>query len=386
MKAFLQFLQRAFKYFRNTKRVWRRPPRASLLIIDRGTASPLDEMFAHHNPHIMEIRGESVNMFALLRALPKIHLGAVAYLEAYIDFVKPKLILSRTDNNHTLWQLKRRPNVTYKVALIQNGWRTRFVRSMAIGIRSDVDSKTLKSDKYFVFGNNTIDLINDRVSVDFEKIGNVVLNTFSFASSSKIKKGTDSDLRVALISTFRSKESEMNNAQIIVYQSLDNYVADRGYKLLIIGNALGVVEQKLESDFFSKVFSRTNYELGFFRNANGSYSKLGNNKWIISGHSTLGYESLVTGIPVGFVLPSAKIFDDRDFQSSSGLGASGAFWCRSDDPHEHKRVFAYLDNVSDEQWERDSGWIRDQLMVHDYGNTKIRAYVEGVLTDSLESK
>ena len=83
MKAFLQFLQRAYKYFRNTKRVWRRPPRASLLIIDRGTASPLDEMFAHHNPHIMEIRGESVNMFALLRALPKIHLGAVAYLEAY---------------------------------------------------------------------------------------------------------------------------------------------------------------------------------------------------------------------------------------------------------------------------------------------------------------
>ncbi|MFM9119370.1 MAG: hypothetical protein ACKOQT_03480, partial [Acidimicrobiaceae bacterium] len=123
MKSFLQFLQRAFKYFRNTKRVWRRPPRASLLIIDRGTASPLDEMFAHHKPHIMEIRGESVNMLALLRALPKIHLGAVAYLEAYIDFVKPNLILSRTDNNHTLWQLKRRPNVTYKVALIQNGWR-----------------------------------------------------------------------------------------------------------------------------------------------------------------------------------------------------------------------------------------------------------------------
>ncbi|MFZ9637515.1 MAG: hypothetical protein ACO3A0_06345, partial [Ilumatobacteraceae bacterium] len=240
MKAFLQFLQRAFKYFRNTKRVWRRPPRASLLIIDRGTASPLDEMFAHHNPHIMEIRGESVNMFALLRALPKIHLGAVAYLEAYIDFVKPKLILSRTDNNHTLWQLKRRPNVTYKVALVQNGWRTRFVRSMAIGMQSDADSKTLKSDKYFVFGNNTIDLIKDRVSVNFEKTGNVVLNMFSFASVSKLKKSTESEQRVALISTFRSKEGEINNAQIIVYQSLDNYVADRGYKLLIIGNALGV--------------------------------------------------------------------------------------------------------------------------------------------------
>ena len=386
MKAFLQFLQRAFKYFRNTKRVWRRPSRASLLIIDRGTASPLDEMFAHHNPHIMEIRGESVNMFALLRALPKIRLGAVAYLEAYIDFVEPKLILSRTDNNHTLWQLKRRPNVTYKVALIQNGWRTRFVRSMSIGMRSDVDSKTLKSDKYFVFGNNTIDLVKNRVSVDFEKSGNIVLNMFSFESVSELKKSADSKHRVALISTFRSKESEMNDAQLDVYESLDNYLAKRDYKLSIIGNASGVIEQKLESDFFSKVFSRANYELGFFRNANGSYSKLEGNKWIVSGHSTLGYESLVTGVPVGFILPSAKIFDDRDFQSSSGLDATGAFWCRSDDPHEHERVFAYLDNVSDEQWERDIGWIRDQLMVHDYGNTKIRAYVEGVLTDSLESK
>jgi surface carbohydrate biosynthesis protein len=343
-------------------------------------------MFAHHKPHIMEIRGESVNMLALFRALPKIHLGAVAYLEAYIDFVKPKLILSRTDNNHTLWQLKRRPNVTYQVALVQNGWRTRYVRSMSVGLSLNANSRVLKSDKYFVFGNNAIDVIKERVSANFEKIGNIVLNKFSFDSVSKKDKSTDGAQRVALISTFRSKEGEMNDTQQVVYESLNNFLTHRGYKLLIIGNALSVFEQKLESDFFSTVFSRTNYELGFFRNDNGSYNKLQSNKWIVSGHSTLGYESLVTGVPVGFILPSSEIFDDRDFESSSGLDRSGAFWCRSDDPYEHERVFAYLDNVSDEQWERDSGWIRDQLMVHDYGNTKIRAYVEGVLTDSLESK
>ena len=113
MKLFLQFLKRAYKYFRRTKRVWRKPPHAVLLIIDRGTASPLDEMFAHHKPHVLDIRGESINMRALLRAVPKIRLGALAYIEAYIDFVKPKLILSRTDNNATMWQLKRRKNATY---------------------------------------------------------------------------------------------------------------------------------------------------------------------------------------------------------------------------------------------------------------------------------
>ena len=71
MKSFLQFLQRAVKYFRGTKRVWRKPPQADLLIIDRGTASPLDEMFAHHKPHVLDIRGETINMRALLRAVPK---------------------------------------------------------------------------------------------------------------------------------------------------------------------------------------------------------------------------------------------------------------------------------------------------------------------------
>ncbi|MFM8902598.1 MAG: hypothetical protein ACKOGG_04385, partial [Actinomycetota bacterium] len=159
MKNFLQFLRRAWRYFRGTRRVWRRPPQSDLLIIDRGTASPLDEMFAHHKPHIMDIRGESINMLALLRALPKARLGAVAYLEAYIDFVKPKLVLSRSDNNHTLWQLKRRPNVTYQVALVQNGWRCEYKDSLP-----EPDSKRkYMTDRFFTFGDATSKVLTQRI-------------------------------------------------------------------------------------------------------------------------------------------------------------------------------------------------------------------------------
>ena len=385
MKSFLQFLKRAYKYFRATKRVWRKPPQADLLIIDRGTASPLDEMFAHHQPHIMDIRGESVNMLALLRAVPKIHLGAVAYLEAYIDFVKPKLILSRTDNNHTLWQLKRRPNATYKVALIQNGWRTKYERSTPVEVTS-LNSANNYADSYFVFGSNTVELMKNRVVVKFEKIGNIILNNFDFGRKIKNKQLSREDLNeVALISTFRSKEKILNDVQYGVYRSLDEFLSKKDYKLKIIGNSIGDVEKKLEKEFFSSVFKQTNFDLGFFRDGRGSYRHLETNRWIVSGHSTLGYETLVTGVPVGFVLPASSVFDNRDFDSSSGLGSAGKFWCRSDDVSEHEQIYSYLDTVSDEQWERDSGWIRDQLMVHDYGNTKIRAYVESVLADSLEN-
>jgi len=386
MKSFLQFLKRALKYFQRTKRVWRKPPRAALLIIDRGTASPLDEMFAHHKPHVLDIRGESINMFALLRAVPKIRLGALAYIEAYIDFVKPKLILSRTDNNATMWQLKRRKNATYQVALVQNGLRTRHINS-AIRISSETSGQLInRVNKYFVFGNSVVQLIAPRVQADFEHCGNIVLNELEIFLNRESKNiDRDSLLDVALISTFRSKQTELHETQRDIYRSLDDFLSETSYELLIIGNGGSLAEQELETQFFNSIFRKSKFRINFFRVTGKSYQHLQTNRWILSGHSTLGYETLVTGVPIGFVLPRAEIFDDLDFDATSNLGSSGLFWSRSDDPQEHNRIFTYLDTVSDEQWERDSGWIRDQLMVYDYGNTKIRAYVEGVLADSLES-
>ena len=387
MKLFLQFLKRAYKYFRRTKRVWRKPPHAVLLIIDRGTASPLDEMFAHHKPHVLDIRGESINMRALLRAVPKIRLGALAYIEAYIDFVKPKLILSRTDNNATMWQLKRRKNVPYQVALVQNGLRTRHVRSSVQNLVGVNGQSQNLADKYFVFGSAATRLLETRAQADFIQCGNTVLNELVFnqgRGSNKINRQLLTD--VALISTFRSKQPELHESQRSIYCSLDKFLAKSPYELLIIGNGASETEQELESQFFSSIFKTTKYRIGFFRVNGESYQHLKTNRWVISGHSTLGYETLVTGVPIGFVLPMAKIFDNLDFDATSNLGSSGLFWSRSDDPQEHNRIFTYLDTVSDEQWEHDSGWIRDQLMVYDYGNTKIRTYVEGVLADSLENK
>ena len=388
MKSFLQFLKRAYKYFRRTKRVWRKPPRAALLIIDRGTASPLDEMFAHHKPHVLDIRGESINMCALLRAVPKIRLGALAYIEAYIDFVMPKLILSRTDNNATMWQLKRRTNATYQVALVQNGSRaSAFFLAPNISNPLNAATKSVNmADKYFVFGKSVSQILGTRVKTKFECSGSLILNNLDFRrKQEKTTINRESVADVALISTFRSKETELNESHKLIYRSLDKFLANTNYSLLIIGNGISTIEKELERKFLRSVFLNCKFRVEFFRMGGDSYRHLESNKWIITGQSTLGYESLITSVPVGFFHPEAAIYNGRDFDATSNLGSSGLFWSRSDDPQEHNRIFTYLDTVSDEQWEHDSGWIRDQLMVYDYGNTKIRTYVEGVLADSLES-
>jgi len=91
------------------------------------------------------------------------------------------------------------------------------------------------------------------------------------------------------------------------------------------------------------------------------------------------------GMRVGFIAFRPQHKQDRRFGLPLEFGEKGPFWTNDPSEEEIGRILDYLLTVSDEQWERDSGWIRDQLMVHDYGNTKIRAYVEGVLTGSLKS-
>lgn len=377
MKAFLQFLQRAFKYFRNTKRVWRRPPRASLLIIDRGTASPLDEIFAHHNPHIMEIRGESVNMFALLRALPKIHLGAVAYLEAYIDFVKPKLILSRTDNNHTLWQLKRRPNVTHKVALIQNGWRLDLEFEMPKLLSTVGPSGSWFVDKLFSYGPTWSAQIARTTKTEGVASGSLLANTF---------KKSDHQQRVSLVSTFRSGYVRQNlDLGLGLYHSLDAYLTKKNLDVTIIGFS-GYEDSNDEFEFIKLHMPKSNWNLRVREHRLSSYESLERCGIVLVDQSSLGYEMLALGKRVGFIASMEWSRTTHRFGKPLEFGEKGPFWTNDPSEEEIGRILDYLLSVSDEQWERDSGWIRDQLMVHDYGNTKIRAYVEGVLTDSLESK
>ena len=381
MKSFLQFLQRAFKYFRTTRRVWRRPPRANLLIIDRGTASPLDEMFAQHDPHIMEIRGESVNMFALLRALPKIHLGAVAYLEAYIDFVKPKLVLSRTDNNHTLWQLKRRPNVTYKVALVQNGWRLTVDFEIPALLSSTGPCGDWEIDKLFAFGSAWVSQIPSHVLFTAELNGSSKANHFLFSRKSE-KNG------IGFISSYRPTVGKSQNYLdvSVQYQFLDRKIGKTGKDFFIIANTKKSDSVWPEFNYYSESFVKSKWKLLSRDFSLSSYQKLQSVECVIVESSSLGYECLGMGMRVGFIAFRPQHRQDRRFGKPLEFGEKGPFWTNDPSEEEIGRILDYLLNVSDEQWERDSGWIRDQLMVHDYGNTKIRAYVEGVLTDSLESK
>jgi hypothetical protein len=134
---------------------------------------------------------------------------------------------------------------------------------------------------------------------------------------------------------------------------------------------------------------------------------------VVTVDSTMGYESLALGKKAAILCcrrftrskgreslfdlmsEKARLNAQTEFRPESinnRFGASfkfedaGFFWSNIESQDEFERVLTNVFQVSEAEFKMISRPFADQLMVHDYGNTKIRAYVEGVLTDSLESK
>jgi surface carbohydrate biosynthesis protein len=295
--------------------------------------------------------------------------------------VKPKLILSRTDNNHTLWQLKRRPNVTYKVALVQNGWRLTVDFEIPALLNSTSSCGDWEIDRLFAFGSAWASQIPGHVRFKAEINGSSKANEFSFSRKSE-RNG------VGFISSYRPTIGKSQNYLDVSvhYQYLDNKISNTSRDLIIVANTKKSESEWAELSYYSESFVKSNWTLSSRDFSSSSYQKLQNVECVIVESSSLGYECLGMGMRVGFIAFRPQHRQDRRFGKPLEFGEKGPFWTNDPSEEEIGRILDYLLSVSDEQWERDSGWIRDQLMVHDYGNTKIRAYVEGVLTDSLESK
>jgi surface carbohydrate biosynthesis protein len=366
-------------------------------------------MFAHHNPHIMDIRGESVNILALLRAVPKIHLGAVAYLEAYIDFVKPKLILSRTDNNPTLWQLKRRPNSTYKVALIQNGWRPEQFGSLQVWESKIKSGRKPSIDCAFVFGTGLAEIGLNNFSVKIIASGSTKLNQI------EISKPGIATLDIVLISEYRTNDMMLNPDYYDIDRRFNRALLKFGIQRDLEIHVAGAVENQSgmleEKSWYQTQFGNNKWKF-HPRNSTSSYGLVASAKMVVTVDSTMGYEALSLGRKTAMLtcryikrwqgfelifdrlvskLEGAGVDISKVNQINNRFGASlsfpetGFFWSNVESEEEFDRVLTNVYEASDNEWERISRPFADQLMVHDYGNTKIRAYVEGVLTGSLKS-
>ena len=91
-------LWRYLCYFFQTRKVWTWPQQSKVLIYDAANSEILLEYLKPWNPEILHVRKEQINMRVLLKVFFKKGSVVDAYIDCFIEKVRPRLVITLMDN------------------------------------------------------------------------------------------------------------------------------------------------------------------------------------------------------------------------------------------------------------------------------------------------
>ena len=145
-------LKRYLCYFFQTRKVWTWPQQSEVLIYDTANSAILLEYLKPWNPEILHVRKEQINMRVLLKVFFKKGSVVDAYIDCFIEKVRPRLIITLVDNNTTFYKIRGRHS-DIKTLFVQNGYRSYYLD--LFGDLDSIDSDTISTffvDYMLVFG------------------------------------------------------------------------------------------------------------------------------------------------------------------------------------------------------------------------------------------
>ena len=90
-----------FKFIIKAKKIWTKPNKSKVLIYDYNLSEYFKEKILKLDSEILHLRGETINMFILIKLIKKLKFKNLLlnYSILYIKEVRPKIIITGTDNN-----------------------------------------------------------------------------------------------------------------------------------------------------------------------------------------------------------------------------------------------------------------------------------------------
>lgn len=386
-------LKRFYAIFIAPPKQWRMPKKSEILIYDAAGAEVLTAYMTEFSVEIIPLRGESVNVSCLLRAILKLSFwkGKViqAYTEAFIQAVSPKVVVTFIDNNADFYTISKRfPGI--KTIFLQNGTR---------GEVGDIFGVLVKSEDYhvdymLVHGAAIGRLYQQFVSGEVIAVGSLKNNL--------IEKSAVEDGSILFISQYR-KQPENNSPMLIrgdglpVYWNefyapevqalsfLSKWCTEHNKLLRISG--CSVDKQGPEFDFYAASLKGCKWEYIPKSGAYSSYKLVDSAEIVVFIDSTLGYEAIGRGKKTAsFACRAASLNSEAaNFGWPADLPDHGPFWTNEANESEFRRIMDYLARVSDEEWETVQRQYTSEVMAYDSGNTRFNALLDLLLPKSASN-
>ena len=372
----LSSISSALGFFWRSKKVWRKPGRAKVLIFDRTASEIFLSYLDPKSVEMLDVRGESLNLYVLFKCLINWKLSRINYYFQYLTCVKPKVALTLIHNDSSFYLLKDQQKDLVTV-FVQNGSLRDTGNIFGFSqIQSHCRNK-YEVDYMLVFGEAT--------GREFEKyIDGNTLPIGSFRNNFYQTKTQRMSKSVLFLSSYREALSlegssvftdnqwitwkKFFSAEEFVLPLLQKYCLDNELELGICMNS----DTEHERNYFRSLLTKGPCEFLPRTKSFSSYKNVHAAGFVVFTGSTLGYEALALGKRTAAFELRGKLLGvpSRNFGWPADLPDKGPFWTNYADESEVERLMDYITSVKDAEWEQIRDRYVPELMQYDPGNTR----------------
>jgi len=376
-----------------SKKKFTKPKKKDILIYDSDLSDLIINCLDKNQIDILHCRfgigsdpKNQINFYIIFLMLFKLKFSFQEYIKIYLNYVKPKIIITLIDNSETFYKIKSYyPSA--KTIIIQNA-----LRSTKIDIFNKKSIENLKKNK---------NLFCDYILVYNQNIGEMyksflkgnVIPIGSFRSNRIKKEFSEKIYDILYISTYRNKDSDSfidnitwgdyRKGEIKLLEAIKKFLENNpDKKLFILGANAGnrIANLKGEKFFFDKIFNNVNYTFIPKTISETSYKIVDKSKIIISTDSSLGYEAASRMNNVGFfsVRGNEYPLNSSKFGWPLEKNNKGPFWTNEINYEELLRILSFLNKEKNAEYLKEYITELNGIIEFDEGNTKFSKLIKNL--------
>lgn len=299
----------------------------------------------------------------------------ISYINSYIFLVRPKIVITFTDNDILFYKLKEN-NQNIKFISFQNG-----TRSISGDIFSIMDIKDkLSCDKIFVHNKYIADLYKHYIESETIISGSLINNFYTKKNKKKI-------FDITFISQFDSRNNfNFLNRENLKIQWEQYYSAEKKILEILkkISLEMGLLinicarfkeRNKEEYNFYEKILKK-NFTFSISSKNETQYDICDQSELVVFIDSTLGYENISRGNKTVGLSIRGEIINDKSFNFGwpKTMKPNGPSWISYYDHMLIYKIIKYNFDIDNEKW------ISENF---DYVSDLMKIKINNQLTDGI---
>lgn len=377
-----------------SKKKFKKPQKKEIIIFDGDLSYLFMKYLKKNNVDILHYRFAQricrdceINIFILLKTIVLFKFSIKDYIEIYIKYTQPKILITLNDNNLFFYKIKNQNLI--KIA-VQSSYRS--TQKDIFSNTKDLMDNGYNCDYFLVYNNHIGNIFKKYFKGEPIQIGSFRSNFF------KIKKKIKKKIDILFVSSFKGQTDDdffieekkitygyYRKKEYELIENIKRYILkNKGMNFAVLGCKSRTA--KLEKSKWDKIMGSVPYKFIPQKLNRKTYSIVDSAKIVISIDSSLGYEALARKNFVCFfsLRPNKYPTNSSNFAwPEKKIRSKGVFWTNSASYKEVERILNNAQKINPTSFFKNpkiKKFINGQ-MIYDNNNKIFSTLINNILNN-----